>query len=532
MGLATIAIVLGGDLVLLPGFALAVLKAPQLLFRADLQPEFVQHDAVERQLMLEVVDLLVRAPPILFTGKALDAFDQDSAVPAAIVDRDPSAAGELAEKAPQIVMRALFVGRRSDGDDAVLACIQSPNQPPNGTSFASSVRPFEQEDRAPLTFFQLSRELSECALELGHALFVRRLLELQRQVQAIQERDRIIDFGLGLGRFRLSARRQAISNALEDGSPSGHVSIAIVAGLDHRPGGVASARIEQDLLGNRDEVVITLVVPPIALGDEQPRTRRPLFGFESPPLLLLADVEPELDEQNSAIGERALEGIDARERLLEGTRFATFHHPLQDGRRVPRPEKQANLTGFRQCHPIPPILGSCAFGLGRRIIGFGGHIAGVEPFVEHVQRLGLVRAVRAVEQNDHRNLRLFDLDLRLEQRSAQLPERCVVVLLAERASQFGRFQHPPIESKPARFAQARSARRSAERATRATDVAQKQQYSRSFAGKSPPRPTRRGTLNPALVRRSAPRVGSNARYGVVPRCARASPRSGRWRTSP
>jgi len=35
-------------------------------------------------LGLELVDLVIRAAPLRFAGKALDAFDQDPSVPAAV----------------------------------------------------------------------------------------------------------------------------------------------------------------------------------------------------------------------------------------------------------------------------------------------------------------------------------------------------------------------------------------------------------------------------------------------------------------
>src|SRR4051812_27177421 len=129
---------------------------------------------------------------------------------------------------------------------------------------------------------------------------------------------------------------------------------------------------------------------------------------------LLADVEPELDEQRAVLGERALEGVDAPERTLQRARLALAHHALQDRRRVPGAQKQTHLSGLGQSHPITPVLRTRALGLRGFSVGLDAQIARVQPLAEYVQGLGLARAVCTVEQDDHGKLRLLDLRLNLQ----------------------------------------------------------------------------------------------------------------------
>ena len=66
------------------------------------------------QLLLELVDLVVGAHPVGRRAIAFDALDQHAAVPRAVEDRDAAARRDVAPEAPEVRMRALFVGRRGD----------------------------------------------------------------------------------------------------------------------------------------------------------------------------------------------------------------------------------------------------------------------------------------------------------------------------------------------------------------------------------------------------------------------------------
>jgi hypothetical protein len=160
-----------------------------------------------------------------------------------------------------------------------------------------------------------------------------------------------------------------------------------------------------------------------------------LSSLESFLLHLFADVKPKLDEERAVVRERALEGVDARDGLLEFPRFAGAAHVIENWLRVPRAEENADPTRSRQPQPITPELRALALILARCFVGFATQVARVEPFVQRVQRFALARAVRAVDEHDHREFCPFELGLRFQQRGPKIDDRRVVVPLAQRAAE-------------------------------------------------------------------------------------------------
>src|SRR6516165_6869289 len=98
-------------------------KALELLCLADLQPELDDdHASVDEQL-LELVDLVVGSHPVRRGAKPFDALYQHPAIPGAVEDGDAAASRQVAPKAPQIGMRALFVGGSRDRNRHILASV-------------------------------------------------------------------------------------------------------------------------------------------------------------------------------------------------------------------------------------------------------------------------------------------------------------------------------------------------------------------------------------------------------------------------
>src|SRR5437764_976276 len=150
--LLAVAPVLLGDLVLLVLDARTLLEAPQLLLRADVQPELGQAHAVAGQLPLELVDLGIGAAPFMRLGKTLDALDQHAAVPGAVVDRDVAAARNVAPEAPQVMVRALLVGGRRHRNHAEQPRIDRGDDAADRAALAGGVPAFEHRDRRDLLF--------------------------------------------------------------------------------------------------------------------------------------------------------------------------------------------------------------------------------------------------------------------------------------------------------------------------------------------------------------------------------------------
>src|SRR5438046_5666451 len=89
--LGAIAPVVRRDLEALERRLLARLEALQLLGLAHLEPELANNRVVVDELLLELVDLLVRAAPVELGTIAFDALDQHAPIPCAIEDRDAAA---------------------------------------------------------------------------------------------------------------------------------------------------------------------------------------------------------------------------------------------------------------------------------------------------------------------------------------------------------------------------------------------------------------------------------------------------------
>ena len=69
------------QLMLLPWGCLAMLKAPQLFFGADMQPKLYKHNTMIKKLRLKIVDLLISTLPFKIRRQAFHSLHQNSAIP-------------------------------------------------------------------------------------------------------------------------------------------------------------------------------------------------------------------------------------------------------------------------------------------------------------------------------------------------------------------------------------------------------------------------------------------------------------------
>src|SRR5687768_6326402 len=86
VSLGPIAVVLLRYLELFVGRLLTLLETPKLLVGSDVEPKLDENHPAVDELILEVVDLFVRAAPLCFLRKLLDTLDEYAPVPATIVD--------------------------------------------------------------------------------------------------------------------------------------------------------------------------------------------------------------------------------------------------------------------------------------------------------------------------------------------------------------------------------------------------------------------------------------------------------------
>src|SRR6185503_2613521 len=108
------------------------------------------------ELLLEGVDLAVGALPLGRRRKSLHALHQDAAVPTAIEDRDQTLPRQVTPEAPEIVLRALFVGRGGDRHDPGHAGVERRRDAPDGAAFSRGVPTLEDENRRDVTAGRLA----------------------------------------------------------------------------------------------------------------------------------------------------------------------------------------------------------------------------------------------------------------------------------------------------------------------------------------------------------------------------------------
>ena len=145
--LLAVAPVFFGQLPVLVLRFLAFLEARKLLILADVQPEFQKQDAAINDLVLIVVNLVIRTSPLIFGGKSLCALHQYAAVPTAIEHGDIAGARQFSPEAPQVMVGPLLVGRCRKLVHACLARVETPDRASNSAAFATGVGAFEHQYR-------------------------------------------------------------------------------------------------------------------------------------------------------------------------------------------------------------------------------------------------------------------------------------------------------------------------------------------------------------------------------------------------
>src|SRR3954451_21432444 len=190
--LAAVAPVLVRELVLLERVLLARLEALELLLVGEVQPQLHEYRAVPGEHLLEPVDLVVGAPPLLDGGEALDTLDQDPAVPGAVEDRHAAPAGQRGPEAPQPRVAQLVMGRRGVLLHAHVARVELGHEALDRAALAARVPALEYDAQRwaePLVAVQsgqLEAELLHARLRLLQALLGLLLGEVRSHVEFVQ----------------------------------------------------------------------------------------------------------------------------------------------------------------------------------------------------------------------------------------------------------------------------------------------------------------------------------------------------------
>ena len=267
------------------------------------------------ELVLEVVDLVVGAPPLVLLREALDALDQHAAVPGAVEDQDLAVARQVPPEAPQVVVRLLLVGRRRDRDDAVVARVE------RRASCGGSRRPCRPRPSPRRRSPRRSPSCAPCVRACAIASGARAAAPCRRRSASDRERSTepstvVAGSGSATGdgrRRRRRLRRRAVETRAqrgEDALGDGEIAILRIRAFDHLPRRGAAAGAAQEALGGGNHGVVALVDLAVELVHAQRGAVVLLRPLEPLLHLLLREMDPELQEQRAVVHERLLEALD------------------------------------------------------------------------------------------------------------------------------------------------------------------------------------------------------------------------------
>ena len=397
------------------------------------------------QAFLEVVDFPVGAQPVGLRAVALDALHQHAAVPGAVEDGELPTGGNVPPEAPQVGVGQLLLGRRGDGDDAVLARIQRLGDPADGAALACRVVAFEYRHQRMLAHALVVHERRQARLLVGQLGLVGVLLQRLAQVQAFQQTAGAQAGGHRHGmrrRTRPACRFQGRAQALQKNLAHRHVAVIAVAAVHHVPGRIVPAAAADDVLGMPHHLVVGLALLPVQRAEFPAVQRIVGQALQACFHLRAGQVEPELEDQRALVAQHALQALRALDRLIELGVVDLVLDPRLQHLAVPVAEEDAGAPLGRQLPPVAP---------GRRpgqlLVALhieGGHLdeARIHPFGEPLDRIPLAGALDAIDQDDHREIRLLaQLVLDFQQGLAQRGQFGFVGFLVDGVADFGGFEH-------------------------------------------------------------------------------------------
>src|SRR5271165_2702788 len=182
--MGAIAEILVGQLPALERIGEPTAKSAQLFVSGNVQEQLYKPRAIGDQHALEVVDFVVGPVPFDKRSEALDALNQDAAVPGAVENDDLAMLRQALPKALEVMQRFLPLGRSGDRVHLEAARIERPAQAAHDAALASSVPTLENEDSAMgrpeiglLNALKSLLKLGETALVVGE-LDLRKALDV------------------------------------------------------------------------------------------------------------------------------------------------------------------------------------------------------------------------------------------------------------------------------------------------------------------------------------------------------------------
>src|SRR5665213_1932538 len=146
--LLTVPPVLGREFPLLHGILRAVVEAPQLLLVRDLEPELDQNHSVVDQGAFELDDLLTRTLRRVVVNQLVNALNEQSSVPGAVVDGHLTHARDRGLEAPEEMVAQFTLAWRTDGHHAHVTRVHARDEVANRPALAGGVEPFEEYEQS------------------------------------------------------------------------------------------------------------------------------------------------------------------------------------------------------------------------------------------------------------------------------------------------------------------------------------------------------------------------------------------------
>ncbi len=341
----------------------------------------------------------------------------------------------MAPEAPQVGLRPLLLRGRRHRDVGIAARIQRGGDPPDGAALAGGVVALARRHHGKGLEARIARGHGKAALPLLQFLFV--ILLRQRPVEF--ERAQYVEI---VG--RRGQRRRAVGQPL-DGfliQPLAQRAVAPVGTRHHDPGRLGGRGLAQERVADLDEFPVQLGVFPFEIGDVPARPGVAFQRFQALLLLPLRQMEPVLEQQHALVGEHLFQALDLADVTRELAVADFAQHPVQDRIGVPAAEENADPAFRRQRAPEAPLRRALALLVGRLCEGAGDDVARIHPLVQQVDRFALARALDAGDDDqDGETAVLLEIELRLEQRVAQLRRFAAVGRLVDLVPEIRRLEH-------------------------------------------------------------------------------------------
>ena len=290
----------------------------------------------------------------------------------------------------------------------------------------------------------MTHQRRQPALPFGELRLVSLALQLLRQVERGQHVE-LVDLRRQWRCHRkiLIARvGQALLQRVEHDLANRQRAIAVVGSFDNDPRRPRRIGHAQDVAGGILQLVVGFQAIPARFGHPPRGQRVFLHRLEARALAILREVKPELEDQCAFIDQHRLETVDLVHALIKITFVQLAEDTVADRIRIPRTGKHTGPPFRWQGAPVAPHVRALDLLVARCRKGQRRQIARVHPFVEHVDRFALARAIDAADQDDDRELAVFaQFELSVEQGRAQLGNLLAERFLVDRVPELCRFKH-------------------------------------------------------------------------------------------